>query len=321
MNERGLDIGNESITANRDLPWLQDVDGDGDGRSDVWLNSWDFEYRDVVIVDRDSTVIESFNLTRNDLAESDNFEILKSKFIESAATPPASPWQQSIEPLDVDSNGIITPLDALLVINELGKFPAGILPDLGGEAPLSYIDTDGDGFNGPLDALLVINQLTVINDGLAAAAPVAKRSVIGRAIFGGIGHDRNLIEVAFIQSLADLGHPAIHHVGGGDHIGAGFGMGQGCAGQQIEGGVVIDAVAFHDPAMSMICILAQAYIGNDYQFGKFFFDRFDCFLNNAVIRVGPGAQGIFFVGYAEKDNRRNSKFMGFLRGLQKIING
>ncbi len=173
MNERGLDIGNESITANRDLPWLQDVDGDGDGRSDVWLNSWDFEYRDVVIVDRDSTVIESFNLTRNDLAESDNFEILKSKFIESAATPPASPWQQSIEPLDVDSNGIITPLDALLVINELGKFPGGILPDLGGEAPPSYIDTDGDGFNGPLDALLVINQLTVINDGLAAAAPVA----------------------------------------------------------------------------------------------------------------------------------------------------
>ena len=173
MNERGLDIGNESVTENRDLPWLQDVDGDGDGRSDVWLNSWDVEYRDVVIVDRDSTVIEAYNLTRHDLADPDNFESLKQKFIESAATTPASPWQQPIEPLDVDSNGIINPLDALLVINDLGKYPDGRLPDLGGETPSSYIDTDGDGYSGPLDALLVINQLTVINAEMAAAAPVA----------------------------------------------------------------------------------------------------------------------------------------------------
>ena len=77
----------------------------------------------------------------------------------------------------------------------------------------------------------------------------------------------NLAEVVFIQSFADFGNPAIHHVGRGDHIGAGFGMGQGRAGQQIKGGVIVDDVAFHNSAMSMIRILAQANIGDDHQFG------------------------------------------------------
>jgi hypothetical protein len=84
-----------------------------------------------------------------------------------------TPWQQPIEPLDVDNNQIINPLDALLVIAELGKYPQGLLPDLGGEAPPSYVDADGDGYSTPLDALAVIGQLTFINADMAAAAPVA----------------------------------------------------------------------------------------------------------------------------------------------------
>ena len=69
MNERGQEFGNEVTTDGVDLPWLQDVDSDGDGRSDVWANSWPFEWRDVVIVDRDNTVIETYNLTNNNLAD------------------------------------------------------------------------------------------------------------------------------------------------------------------------------------------------------------------------------------------------------------
>ena len=64
------------------MPWLQDVDGDGDGRSDVWLNSWDVEYRDVLIVDGQTitteemasagaTTIASFYYDANDNGESD----------------------------------------------------------------------------------------------------------------------------------------------------------------------------------------------------------------------------------------------------------
>lgn len=164
------------------MPWLQDIDGDADGRSDVWMNSWDFEFRDVVIVDRNSTVIEPYNLTQNDLADSDNLETLKNKFIEAAVTPPATPWQQPIEPLDVDSNGIISPLDALLVINNLQNDPTGLLPDLGGETPPSYVDTNGDGYCAPIDALLVINQL-IINAGLAAApaAPLSATAAVPSA--------------------------------------------------------------------------------------------------------------------------------------------
>ncbi len=173
MNERGLEAGNPAITQDRDLPWLQDVDADGDGQSDNWLNSWAVEYRDVVIVDRDSTAINAYNLTRHDLSNPDNVEVLRQKFIAAAATPPLTPWQQPIEPLDVDSNHVINPLDALVVISELGKHPEGKLPDLGGEAPPAYVDTDGDGNCTPLDALAVIGQLTFINAQMSAAAPVA----------------------------------------------------------------------------------------------------------------------------------------------------
>lgn len=176
MNERGHEIGNASVTDGRDIPWLQDVDGDGDGQSDVWLNSWDFVYRDVVLVDNDGGYQSAFNLTQYDLADPANYQALKDRFTDIAATEPLSRWQSPIEPLDVDGNSVIGPLDALLVINELGNFPPnGALPSTG--EVHQYIDTDGDGVVAPLDALLVINQLDVIAAALAdAAAPMAPLS-------------------------------------------------------------------------------------------------------------------------------------------------
>ena len=176
MNQLGHEIGNPSITDGRDIPWLQDVDSDDDGRSDVWLNSWDFEYRDVVLVDDDGGSQGVFNLTQRDLSHSSNYQALKDRFIEVAAPEPLTRWQSPIEPLDVDANSIIGPLDALLVINELGNYPPdGVLPTTG--EVHNYIDTDGDGVVAPLDALLVINQLDVIAEHMAReSAPMAPLS-------------------------------------------------------------------------------------------------------------------------------------------------
>jgi hypothetical protein len=172
INQLGHEIGNPSVTNGRDIPWLQDVDNDGDQQSDVWLNSWPYEYRDVVIVDDDGGFETTYNLTKHDLSVTANYETLKEKFIDVAATEPLSLWQSPIEPLDVDASSVISPVDALLVINELGKYPPdGRLPQLGN---LPYVDTDGDGKVSPVDALLVINQLNFIASKMAAqAAPMA----------------------------------------------------------------------------------------------------------------------------------------------------
>jgi uncharacterized repeat protein (TIGR03803 family) len=86
---------------------------------------------------------------------------------------PTISWQNPDEPLDVNAIDGITPLDALLVINELSD---RILSDpVTGElvlpaTPPPYVDVTGDGFAAPLDALLVINGL---GSESAAAAAVA----------------------------------------------------------------------------------------------------------------------------------------------------
>ncbi len=74
-----------------------------------------------------------------------------------------SVWQNYGSPLDVNDDGQISPLDALLVINEINQrhFSAsdGRLP---AEQPIAdggYFDTNGDNFAAAIDALLVINSL------------------------------------------------------------------------------------------------------------------------------------------------------------------
>ncbi len=74
-------------------------------------------------------------------------------------------WHNTANPTDVDGNGVISPLDALLVINELtfreysdttsGELnDTTVRPDDAGQ-----LDVDDNGFISPVDALLVINEL------------------------------------------------------------------------------------------------------------------------------------------------------------------
>jgi Dockerin type I domain len=77
-----------------------------------------------------------------------------------------SPWRNSARNVDVNRSMSVTPLDALLIINELNRptisRPGFKLPTVRPfDSTLPYFDTSGDGLCSPLDALLVINALNL----------------------------------------------------------------------------------------------------------------------------------------------------------------
>ncbi len=78
VNETGLESGNPDMTAGRDLPWLQDVEG-----VDVW-GTWNVGYRDVWILDRENRLLTVYNVTEHDLNDPLNYEELKGLFLEAA---------------------------------------------------------------------------------------------------------------------------------------------------------------------------------------------------------------------------------------------
>lgn len=84
----------------------------------------------------------------------------------------SSPWQNQADPLDVNSDNAITPLDALVIINELNT--SGARPLAGaavktagsgaeslpiGQSLAGFVDVNGDQLLTPSDALAVINSL------------------------------------------------------------------------------------------------------------------------------------------------------------------
>ena len=72
-------------------------------------------------------------------------------------------WQNVHQPLDVNSDTFVTPLDALLVINYLNS---GLPRKLSGTpAGPPFWDVQADGFVSPVDALWVINYLNQIRSG------------------------------------------------------------------------------------------------------------------------------------------------------------
>ena len=81
----------------------------------------------------------------------------------------ASDWQNPLWKYDVDDDGSLSPLDALVVINKLNRAdpnlsfldPVGLNP---------YYDTDGDFSLSPLDALTVINGINQSVGGVVASS-------------------------------------------------------------------------------------------------------------------------------------------------------
>ena len=74
--------------------------------------------------------------------------------------PNENPYRDPDNSFDVDNSGIVSALDALIIINELGRGGARVLPTEGPEVTgIKFVDVTGDGSISALDALRVINQL------------------------------------------------------------------------------------------------------------------------------------------------------------------
>lgn len=134
MNPANLEIGNAEATEGRDIPWLQDVDEDGDGESDNWLTSWPFTYRDVVIVDANSVAVDTFNLTVKSLEEPDSYATLRQMLIDVAEST-------------------VAPQDDSISIAIDGSFEIDVLANDGGESRLQVSDV-GEPAHGSVEIVV-----------------------------------------------------------------------------------------------------------------------------------------------------------------------
>lgn len=91
--------------------------------------------------------------------------------------------QNAQNPFDVNNDKQVSPLDALLIVNDMEENggravdsqPA--LAQIAGGSEIFWIDVSGDNIISPLDALLVVNELDRLNQATTAqAAPVAPLS-------------------------------------------------------------------------------------------------------------------------------------------------
>ncbi len=81
---------------------------------------------------------------------------------------PQHPWRNPDNPYDVNGDGIVSGLDALIIINRLNKHgPHSLPPPSEGQEPPPYYDVNGDNKLTALDALQTINVLNKQRQSLA----------------------------------------------------------------------------------------------------------------------------------------------------------
>ncbi|MEM7312758.1 MAG: dockerin type I domain-containing protein, partial [Planctomycetota bacterium] len=69
------------------------------------------------------------------------------------------PQQRETDPLDVNGDGFVTPIDALLIINALNETPRRKTVFLTAPADDELMDVNGDNFVSPIDVFLIIDDL------------------------------------------------------------------------------------------------------------------------------------------------------------------
>ncbi len=135
--------------------------------------------------------------------------------IRVAPASSSAPWQNPVNPDDVNDDGAVTPIDALTIINELNNVGEHVLPTpTAGDQPPPYYDVNGDGSVTPLDALDVINYLNthlavaVASPTLGTAAVTSPASAIAAVVAPAI----DTAPVAFAISATAAFLPAVASV-------------------------------------------------------------------------------------------------------------
>jgi hypothetical protein len=73
--------------------------------------------------------------------------------------PQHTGWHNPDAPFDVNGDGVVSPVDVLLVINALNSGNSGPVSAIDETDFVGYLDVNNDGYLTPMDALLVINYL------------------------------------------------------------------------------------------------------------------------------------------------------------------
>ncbi|MFL2869380.1 MAG: Ig-like domain-containing protein [Pirellulaceae bacterium] len=83
------------------------------------------------------------------------------------------PWQNKANPLDVNWDGEVSPIDALLIITYMNDHPGNpTLPTpTPGNSPPPFLDPNGDNSVDPIDALMIINYLNANANGEGEDGP------------------------------------------------------------------------------------------------------------------------------------------------------
>lgn len=130
-----------------------------------------------------------------------------------------SPFQNPVDPRDVNGDGKVSPLDALILINHInssGAGPVGRNTPLGGSGEAQiWVDVNGDGRLSPIDILLIINFLNrrVVQseelkaEGEANYEPIAQTSSRETGLPG--TSDFSLTRLEETRTTAGLACPAI----------------------------------------------------------------------------------------------------------------
>jgi len=158
VNRAGLESGNAEMTDGKSIPWLQDMDHDSDGSSDVWAD-WGAGHLDLVVLDGNNELLAKTNLSAHPLEDQENHDALRETLID-VAMHSQKPWHNAESPFDVDGSGAVIPLDVLIMVNRLNATGSHELPPpVVDHSPPPYYDANGDGDSTPLDILMVISFL------------------------------------------------------------------------------------------------------------------------------------------------------------------
>lgn len=79
--------------------------------------------------------------------------------VQLTVQPPSSVWHNSARAVDVNDDGFLSPIDALLIINMLNGLGSQTTDTLPTPSFTAFVDTNNDGFLAPTDVLLVLNAL------------------------------------------------------------------------------------------------------------------------------------------------------------------
>ncbi len=112
-----------------------------------------------------------------------SFRLFSQGAAELLVLEPPAPWHNGADPLDVDTNGQIQPLDALIPINFLNAHPNNSTLPSPPDVPPPFLDVNGDNLITPLDPLIVINFLNARAGGEGSDSQQAAEPAFDQGLF------------------------------------------------------------------------------------------------------------------------------------------